>query len=82
MVRNYYEDLKSRGFLIDVVEGLIIIVVGFVLLLGEFLQPSIPLSFYAVKGPIDFSFGFSLFAGIIVLLPSLSFVLVDSSVGR
>ena len=80
MVRNFHEDLKSRWFLIDVVEGFVVVVVGFVLLLGEFLHSSIPLSFYVIKGSVDFSFGLPLFAGIIVLFLSLPFVLFDSSV--
>ena len=81
MVRNFHEDLESRWFLVDVVEGFVVVVVGFILLLGEFLHPSIPFSFYVVESSIDFSFGFPLFAGIVVLLLPLSFVLVDSSVG-
>ena len=82
MVRNFHEDLKSRWFFIDVVEGLVVVLVGFVLLLGEFLHLSIPFLFYFVEGSVDVSFGLPLFAGIIVLFLPLSFVLVDSSIGR
>ena len=81
MVRNFHEDLKSRWFLVDVIEGFVVILVGFVLLLGEFFHSSVPLLFYFVESSIDFSFGFSLFAGVIILLLPLFFVLVDSSVG-
>ena len=77
MVRNFHEDLKSRWFFVDVVEGFIIIFVGFVLLLGEFFHPSVPLPFYVVKSSIDLSFGFSLLTGIIILLFAFSFVLGD-----
>ena len=81
MVRNFHEDLKSRWFLIDVVEGFVVIFIGFVLLLGEFLHSSVPFFFDVVEGSIDFSFDLPLFAGVIILLP-LSFVLFDPSVGR
>ena len=77
MVRNFHEDLKSRWFLIDVVEGFVVVVVGFVLLLGEFLHPSIPFPFYFVKGLVDFSFDFSLFAGVVVFLFAFSLVFGD-----
>ena len=79
MFRNFHEDLKSRWFLVDVVKGFVIVVVGFVLLLGEFLHPSIPFSFYVVEGPVDFSFCLSLFVSVIVLLLSLSLVLGNFS---
>ena len=81
MVRNFHEDLKSRWFLVDVVEGFVVVVVGFVLLLGEFLHLSVPFSFNVVEGSIDFSFGLSLFTGIIILFLSLPFILFDPSVG-
>ena len=74
--------LKSRWFLVDVVEGFIVIVIGFVLLLGKFFYPSVPFPFYFVESLIDFSLGFSLFAGVVVLLFSFSFVLGDFSAGR
>ena len=80
MVRNFHKDLKSRWFLVNVVEGFVVVVVGFVLLLGEFFHPSIPFSLDVVEGSIDFSFGLSLFTGIIILLLPLSFVLFDSSI--
>ena len=82
MVRNFYEDLKSRWFLVDVVEGFVVVVVGLILLLGKFLHPSVPFPLYVVKGSIDLSFGFLLFAGVIILFLPFSFVLVDSSIGR
>ena len=77
MVRNFHEDLKSQWFFVDVVEGFIVIFVGFILLLGEFFHPSVPLPFYVIKSSIDLSFGFSLLAGIIILLFAFSFVLGD-----
>ena len=80
MIQNFHEDLKSRWFFVDVVKGFVVVVVGFVLLLGEFLHPSVPFPFYIVKGPVDFSFGLSLFASVVVLFLSLSLVLFDSSV--
>ena len=52
------------------------------MLLGEFLHPSIPFLLYFVEGSVDVSFDFSLFAGVVILFLSFSFVLVDSSVGR
>ena len=79
MVRNFHEDLKSIWFFVDVPEGLIVVFMGFVLLLGEFLHSSVPFFFDVVEGSVDFSFDFSLFTGIIILLLSFSFVLVDSS---
>ena len=82
MVRNFHEDLESQWLVVDIVEGFVVIFVGFVLLLGEFLHPSIPFLFYVVEGSVDFSFGLPLFAGVIVLLLSLSFVFVDPSIGR
>ena len=81
MVRNFHEDLKSGWLLVDVVEGFVVVFVGFVLLLGEFFHPSVPFSFDVVEGPIDFSLGLSLFAGVIILLLPFSFVLFDPSVG-
>ena len=74
MVRNFHEDLESRWFLVDIVEGLVVVVVGFVLLLGELLHSSVPLSLYVVEGSINFSFGLSLFTGVVVLLFAFSFV--------
>ena len=79
MVRNFHEDLKSIWFFVDVSEGFVVVFVGLVLVLGEFLHPSVPLPFYFVESPIDFSFGFSLFAGVVILLFAFSFVLGDFS---
>ena len=80
MVRDFHEDLKSRWLLVDVVEGFVVILVGFVLLLGEFFHPSIPLPFYIVEGLIDLFFDPSLFAGVMVLFLPFSPILLDSSV--
>ena len=80
MVRNFHEDLKSRWLLVDVVEGFVIVFVGFVLLLGEFLHPSFPFLFYFVESSVDLPLGLPLFAGIMILLLSFSFVLFDSSI--
>ena len=74
--------LKSIWFFVDIAEGVIVVFERFVLLLGELLHPSIPLLFYFVEGLVDFSFGLSLFAGVVVLFLPFSFVFVDSSVGR
>ena len=82
MVRNFHEDLKSRWFLVDVVEGFVVILVGFILLLGKFLHPPIPFLFYFIKGPVDVSFDLSLFAGVIILFLSFSLVFGDFSIGR
>ena len=81
MVRNFHEDLKSIWLFVDVSEGFIVVLEGFVLLLGEFLHPSIPFSFYFIEGLVDFSFDLSLFAGVVILL-SLSLVFGDFSAGR
>ena len=81
MVRNFHEDLKSRWLFVDVVEGFVVILVGFVLLLGEFLHPSFPISFNVIKSSVDFSFGFPLFVGVVVFLLSFPLVLGDFSVG-
>ena len=82
MVRNFHEDLKSIWFFVDIAEGFIVVFMGFVLLLGEFLHSSIPFPFYFVEGLVDFSFNFSLFAGVVVLFLSFSLVFVDFSIGR
>ena len=74
--------LESRWFLVDVVEGFVVIFVRFVLLLGEFLHSSVPLSLYFVEGLVDFSFDLSLFASVVVLLFAFSFIFGDSSIGR
>ena len=80
MVRNFHEDLKSRWLFVDVVEGFVVVLVGFVLLLGEFLHSSVPFLLYVIEGSVNVSFDLSLFAGKILFLLPLSFVLFDSSV--
>ena len=80
MVQNFHEDLKSRWLFVDVVEGFVVVVIGFILLLGKFLHPSIPFFFYVVEGSVDLSFSLPLFPGIVVLFLPLSFVLFNSSV--
>ena len=79
MVRNFHEDLKSRWFFVDVVEGFVVVVIGFVLLLGEFLHSSFPFSFYVVEGFVDLLLCLPLFASVIILFLSLSFVFGDFS---
>ena len=81
MVRNFHEDLKSIWLFVDVSEGFVVVFVWFVLVLGEFLHPSVPLSLDVVESFVDVSFHPSLFAG---KMFSLSFPLVfdDFSVGR
>ena len=74
--------LESIWFFVDVSEGFVVVFEGFVLLLREFLHSSVPFSFYFVEGLIDLSFDLSLFAGIIILFLSFSFVLGDFSAGR
>ena len=81
MFRNFHEDLKSIWFFVDVSEGFIVIFMGFVLVLREFLHPSVPLPFDVVESSVYVSLHFSLFAGKMFLL-SLSFVLGDFSTGR
>ena len=81
MVRNFHEDLKSRWFFVDIVEGFVVVLVGFVLLLGELLHLSIPFFFDVIESPVDLSFDFPLFAGVVVFLLPLSFVLGDFSAG-
>ena len=80
MFRNFHEDLKSIWLFVDISEGLVVIFVGFVLLLGEFLHSSVPLSLDVVESSVDVSFDLSLFAGEMFLL-SFSFVLGDFSTG-
>ena len=80
MVRNFHEDLKSIWLFVDVSEGFVVVLVGFVLFVGEFFHPSVPLSFDVVESSVDVSFHFSLFAGKMFLLP-LSLVLGDFSAG-
>ena len=81
MVRNFHEDLKSRWFLVDVVEGFVVIFVRFVLLLGEFLHPSVPLLLDVVESSVNVPFDLSLFAGKMFLL-SFSLIFGDFSAGR
>ena len=81
MVRNFHEDLKSIWLFVDVSEGFVVILVGFVLLLGEFLHPSIPFLLDVVKSSINVPFDFSLFVGKVFLL-SFSPIFGDFSAGR
>ena len=73
--------LKSVWLFVDVSEGFIVVFVGFILVLGEFLHSSVPFPLYFVEGQIDFSFDLSLFAGVVFFL-SFSLVLGDFSTGR
>ena len=61
--------LESIWLFVDVSEGFVVVFVGFVLVLGEFLHPSVPLPLDIVKSSVDFSFHSSLFAGKMFLLP-------------
>ena len=81
MVRNFHEDLKSIWFFVDVSEGFVVVFVGFVLVLGEFFHPSVPLPLDVVESSVDVSFDLSLFAGKMFPL-SFSLVLGDFSAGR
>ena len=81
MVRNLHEDLKSIWFFVDIAKGLVVVFIWFVLLLGKFLHSSIPFFLYFVEGSVDVPFDFSLFAGVIILFLSFSFVLGDFSAG-
>ena len=81
MVQNFHEDLKSIWFFVDVSEGFVVIFVGFVLVLGEFFHPSVPLPLDVVESSVDVSFDLSLFSGKMFPL-SLSLVLGDFSAGR
>ena len=81
MVRNFYKDLKSTWFFVDVPEGFVVVFVGFVLVLGEFLHPSVPFPFDVVEGPVNVSFDLSLFAGEMFLL-SFSLIFGDFSARR
>ena len=81
MVRNFHEDLKSIWFFVDVSEGFVVVFVGFVLVLREFLHPSVPFPLDVVESFVDVSFDLSLFAGKMFLL-SFSLALGDFSAGR
>ena len=81
MARNFHEDLKSIWLFVDVAEGLVVVFERFVLLLGEFLHPSVPLFLDVVEGSVNVPFDLSLFAGKMFLL-SFSFIFCDFSVGR
>ena len=81
MVRNFHEDLKSIWLFVDVSEGFVVVLVGFVLVLGEFFHPSIPLPLDVVESSVDVSFDLPLFTGKMLLL-SLSFVFDDFPAGR
>ena len=82
MVRNFHEDLKSIWFFVDIAEGLVVVFMGFILLLGEFLHPSIPFLLDVIESSVDLSFEFLLFAGVVVFLLPLSLILGDFSTGR
>ena len=73
--------LKSVWLFVDVSEGFVVVLVGFVLVLGEFFHPSVPFSFDVIESSVDVSFDLSLFTGKMFPL-SFSFVLDDFSVGR
>ena len=81
MFRNFHEDLKSIWLFVDVSEGLVVVFVGFVLVLGEFLHPSVPFSLDVVEGSVDVSFDLPLFTGKMFFL-SFSFVFGDFPAGR
>ena len=81
MVRSFYEDLESIWFFVDVSEGFVVVFVGFVLVLGEFLHPSVPFSLDVVESSVNVSFDLSLFTGKMFPL-SFSLVLGDFSAGR
>ena len=61
--------LKSIWFFVDVSEGLVVVFEGFILFVGEFFHPSIPLPFDVVESSVDVSFHLPLFAGEMFLLP-------------
>ena len=81
MVRNFHEDLKSIWLFVDVPEGFVVVFVGLVLILGEFLHSSVPLPLDVVESSVDVSFDLSLFAGEVFLF-SFSLVFSDFSAGR
>ena len=58
MVRNFHEDLKSIWLFVDVSEGLVVVFMGFVLLLGEFLHPSVPFLLDVVESSVNVPFDF------------------------
>ena len=82
MFRNFHEDLKSIWLFVDIAEGFIVVLKGFVLLLGKLLHSSIPFPLYFVEGLVDLSFDLSLFAGVVVFLFAFSFVFGDFSTRR
>ena len=81
MVRNFHEGLKPIWLLVDVPEGFVVVFVGFVLVLGEFFHPSVPLPFDVVKSSINVPFDLPLFAGKMFLL-SFPLIFGDFSAGR
>ena len=81
MVRNFHKDLKSIWLFVDVSEGFVVVFVGFVLVLGEFLHRSVPLPLDVVESSVDVSFDLSLFTGKMFPL-FFSLVLDDFSAGR
>ena len=81
MVRNFHEDLKSGWLFVDVIEGFIVVLVWFVLLLGEFLHPSVPFLLDVIESSVDISFDFPLFSGEILFLLPFSLVFGDFPAG-
>ena len=73
--------LKSIWLFVDISEGFVVVFVGFVLVLREFLHPSVPFPLDVVESFVDVSFDLSLFAGKMFLL-SFSLVFGDFSAGR
>ena len=73
--------LKSVWLFVDVSEGFVIVFVGFVLVLGKFFHPSVPLPLDVIESSVDVSFDLSLFTGKVFLF-SFSLVLGDFSAGR
>ena len=82
MVRNFHEDLKSVWFFVDVSEGFVVVFMGFILVLGEFLHPSVPFPFDVVESSVNVSFDLPLFSSVVVFLLPFSLILGDFSAGR
>ena len=80
MVRNFHEDLESIWLFVDVSEGFVVVLMGFVLILGEFLHSSVPLPLHIVESSVDVSLHLSLFAGEMFLF-AFSLVFGDFSAG-
>ena len=81
MVQNFHEDLESIWLFVDVSEGFVVVFVRFVLDLGEFFHPSVPLPLDVVESSVDVSFDLSLFSGKMFSFP-FSLVFDDFSAGR